>query len=407
MEIPETKPGRRMARNEKSKGAEDADALIIFTGTLRELSEESLLLDTSEYGVVRFRVEEATEFLDEAGDPLGESPLKPGDRIRLEAGLEDLETVLSATLVRRGTPEEREAASSKVDAEKIRAPGSLGIEAPKKAETADGRPVIRRGRPEAYRNPSPDGLTREEAALLADPGEDQAEADPMIAAAREAPAHPADPIPSFIVRQFTTSYQSSGNPPQWKTADAVTADLVVSEEGSEEYRNLRINGKGAESASHDPGAWSAEELARIPSELLAPQTAARFTRRGEETLSGRAAVVFDFGVGQSRSPWKLDANGESVTPAYLGSVWIDRATHRVLRIEKRAAGIAAQSPFSKAERILEYGFVRLNQRLVLLPTHGESVICGRHTAACTREVTDFRNYRKLDADAGHSTAQRE
>src|SRR5690606_19631883 len=139
-----------------------------------------------------------------------------------------------------------------------------------------GRPVIRRGRPAAY---------RESSTVVEAPAEDFSEAPeeahPMIAAAREASANPTDEVPLYIVRQFSTRYQSGGDPPQWKAEEAITADLVAGD-GREEYRNPRINGKNAEGDPYEGETSPVAEFTKILSDLLAPQTAARFTRRGEE-----------------------------------------------------------------------------------------------------------------------------
>jgi hypothetical protein len=86
-------------------------------------------------------------------------------------------------------------------------------------------------------------------------------------------------------------------------------------------------------------------------------------------------------------------------PPYEGAVWIDKETRRVLRIEQRTLSIPRDFPISKAESILEYAFVRIEQRTYLLPATGENLGCASGSGSCTRNVIEFRNYRKFTADS--------
>ena len=64
----------------------------------------------------------------------------------------------------------------------------------------------------------------------------------------------------------------------------------------------------------------------------------------EDTIAHRAASVFDFKVQRVRSSWKIWVPGQYVLPAYKGSVWIDKQTGQVLRIEMQAKEIPEAFP---------------------------------------------------------------
>ncbi|MCW5963689.1 MAG: hypothetical protein KIT83_06605 [Bryobacterales bacterium] len=391
--------------------------LGFFVGTLRDLGEKNLILETAGHGLLEFRVLTKTRFLDTAGEPVRDSLLKPGDQLKLEVNADDPETILRVILLRKGSAEERTAASREVDPAAVRSPEDAEMEpadaqpslksavsSPGEAATGS-RPTVKRGTPEEYRNPSPEPMiTREEALARADgkppeyyrvqvPG-----SDPLIEEAREETIDYTSQLPNFTVRQFTTRYSSVSRPPDWRAMDVVTTDVIY-QDGSEQYRNTMINGRASKHSPELSGSWSTGEFATTLSDILSAQTMADFSRRGEDTLSGRATVIFSFNVEQPRSHWTIHANEKSYRPAYKGAIWIDKASKRVMRIEKQALAMPADFPFDKAELVLEYDFVRLSNRLFLLPVHSENLICARGTVNCTRNVIDFRNYQKFEAES--------
>ena len=119
----------------------------------------------------------------------------------------------------------------------------------------------------------------------------------------------------------------------------------------------------------------------------------------DDRIARRPAVIFDFTVEQANSNWTLVAPDQrTFTPAYSGSVWIDHETGRVLRIERRTGPVPPDFPISKAELNLEYAYARIEQQSYLLPARAESLGCVAG-GTCSRNVIEFRNYRKFTADS--------
>ncbi len=90
---------------------------------------------------------------------------------------------------------------------------------------------------------------------------------------------------------------------------------------------------------------------------------------------------------------------QSINPAYRGSVWIDPASGRVLRIEMQARSLPSEFPMDTVESAVDYDSVRIGTQEVLLPTHAENLSCERGTPNCSRNVIDFRNYHKYEAES--------
>ncbi len=94
----------------------------------------------------------------------------------------------------------------------------------------------------------------------------------------------------------------------------------------------------------------------------------------------------------------MEVAGQAYFPEYTGNVWIDDETSRVLRIEMQARHMPDEFPLDHVESATDYDFVRIGERKFLLPVHSENLSCERGTSQCSRNVIDFRNYRKFGAD---------
>jgi hypothetical protein len=175
---------------------------------------------------------------------------------------------------------------------------------------------------------------------------------------------------------------------------------VVYENHKEQYRNLQINGKPVKKAMEElSGAWSTGEFGTVLVDLFAPWTAADFRYRRQAKSGGRDAYMFDFEVEQENSHWHVQVASQSVLPAYRGSVWIDKETSQVLRVESEAIRIPKDFPMDKIESATDYQYVRIAEKQYLLPVHAEVLSCQRGTDNCSRNAIDFRNYHKYSGEA--------
>lgn len=224
--------------------------------------------------------------------------------------------------------------------------------------------------------------------------------DPVIDAAREKAFTFTETLPNYIVRQVTTRYQT--DPAQrsrdaWKQFDVVTADVVY-DYGRETYSNVLDNGKRTKDIQDTGGAWSQGEFAGILRTLLSSDSEAQFSNKQQVTIINRPAYRYDYLVNQPHSSWLVQANGESYKPAYSGSIWIDKETYRALRIEMSAREMPREFPLDTVKSSIDYDFVAIEDHRFLLPVHSEAVSCIQGTSECTRNVIEFRGYKKYSAD---------
>jgi len=263
-----------------------------------------------------------------------------------------------------------------------------------------GPPKLKRGKP--VENASTPIPADESAATLSRSRSVAAPENPhmaLVERAREAAATFLEGLPNYVCQEQTTRYVSETRQPTWNVVDVVSAEVVY-DDHQESYRNLQINGRPTKKAPEDSGAWSTGEFGTILGNLFAPQSATDFKYVQEDTIAHRPASVFDFKVKRVRSNWKIWVPGQYILPAYRGSVWIDKQTAQVLRIEMQAKEIPEAFPEVTVETAVDYDSINLGTAdKFLLPTHAEALSCWRNSNDCQRNVIEFRNYHKFEGES--------
>jgi hypothetical protein len=195
-------------------------------------------------------------------------------------------------------------------------------------------------------------------------------------------------------------YQSTTRPANWQALDVVGA-AVVYEEGKEDYRDITVNGRPLKKGiTQVDGAWSTGEFGTMLIDLLSPATAAQFRYRRDERTSGVITKVYDYTVKRENSHWQITMGSQTYRPPYKGSIWIDPATARVLRIEMQAFGFPDDFPTDDVESAMDYQYTRLGDtKQYLLPVHAETLSCQRGSDFCSHNAIDFRNYHKYSGES--------
>lgn len=336
-------------------------------------------------------------------------------------------------VMRRASKSEEASAAS---APAARAPAPAPAPAPEEEKTAeihaiekapaddDARPHVKRGKPaprkpssepedqvavasigpapEPARLPEARAIERAPAAAVDSP---RSSVDPIIDKARDMALNFVETLPNYMVKQFTTRFVSVSKN-EWKPQDTISTDLVY-EDGREHYRNILLNGKPAKGKIEETGSWSTGEFGTVLRDLFSPSTNADFRPNGSPVIAHRTTRAFTFVVEQENSHWQVVAAGQTYKPAYRGTVWIDKDTARVLRIEMQTRNMPKEFPIDTVESATDYEFVRIGATTAefLLPTHSESLSCIRGTSQCSKNVIDFRNYRKFGAESDIKYAQ--
>jgi hypothetical protein len=257
-----------------------------------------------------------------------------------------------------------------------------------------GKPVQRASDPIPADAPSTASLSRREPP--------QPAGDPhmaLVEKARRVAASFLQGLPNYVVAEDTTRYVSETRQPSWNVVDLVSAEVVF-EDNHETYRNLKINGKASNKPPEESGAWSTGEFGTILGSLFSPYTDALFKFAQDDTIEHRAAAIYDFKVDRVRSNWRIWTPGQYILPAYKGSVWIDKSTGEVLRLEMQAKDIPMKFPEITVETAVDYDSIRLGTPVqFLLPVDAQALSCWRDSNECQKNAIEFRNYHKFTGES--------
>jgi hypothetical protein len=224
--------------------------------------------------------------------------------------------------------------------------------------------------------------------------------DPVIEKARDKAGEFTETLPSYVCQEFMARFVNTSHTVNWQPQDVVSTEVVY-DQGKESYRNVAVNGKPVKKNIEQlGGAWSTGEFGTVLIDLLSPTTAADFRYRRESASSGKTAMVYDFTVQQPNSHWNIVSGSQNYRPAYKGTVWIDKRTYRVLRIEMQASHMPGDFPLDKVESATDYDYIRLgDMKDYLMPVHAETLSCQRGTNLCALNKIDFRNYHKYAGES--------
>ena len=412
LQIPKIHLPKKKSKDEKAPATakEETVAVKQIRGSLRKLSEKELLLATEDTTVLKFRLIAKTTFLDKAGAAMRDSLLKLGDHLTIEVNPDDEETALKVIFEKSGTAEEKEIAAADEPVPDPTQKESVRQVVKEPTASDEDRPKIQRrpqgGQSRPYKEEPTEVASVERATGRPAEVTSAPRLDPVIEDARKTSRTFTATLPNYIVQQHTTRYYSDSKPARWNAIDVVSAD-VVSQGGKEEYRNITIGGKPSKKPIEETGSWSTGEFTQTLQDVLSMSTDATFTKRSEQRIANRSALVYGYVVKQRNSHWSIVSTEtkRSYNPGYKGSLWIDKETHRVLRIEMQTLSMPEDFPFDKTEATLEYDFVKIGPETYLLPTHGENLMCQRGTLQCSRNTIDFRNYRKFGAESNIQLTQ--
>jgi hypothetical protein len=102
------------------------------------------------------------------------------------------------------------------------------------------------------------------------------------------------------------------------------------------------------------------------------------------------------------SNWTIQVGGQTLRPAYSGSIWVKKSTSEVLRIEMQANNVPKDFPDDMIASAVDWDSVSLGTQKFLLPVHAENLSCQRGSSICSKNAIDFRGYHKYE---GQSTIE--
>lgn len=277
------------------------------------------------------------------------------------------------------------------------------------------RPILRRGAPKKTNSPDNDTVSNTPAEPNQKDSKDSTDftitddsdsakpaasvSEALIKRTKEWSETFTNGLPNFVCQQSTTRYMQESKSSGWQVQDVVTAKVVY-EDGKEDYREITVGGKRTNKSMLDVGgSASTGEFASTLHSLFAEASQAQFKFFRSTTLRDSPGAIYDFKVALPNSNWMTKTGGQALRPAYSGSVWIDRSTAQVRRIEMQADNIPKDFPLDSVQWAVDYDNVRLGTASFLLPVHAENLACWRGSPMCTKNEVDFRDYHKYSGES--------
>jgi hypothetical protein len=226
----------------------------------------------------------------------------------------------------------------------------------------------------------------------------------IIDEAREKAMTYTNSLPDYICSQVTRRFVDPTGGEAWQATDVILARLTYFE-NKEDYKLVTVNNTVTADKPYASvgGAISQGEFGSMMRGLFDPESNAEFRWERPATVHGRVGYVFSYTVPLAHSQYTIHYQatatdkGQTIVAGYHGSVFIDQATNRVLRISLNADNIPVDFPVHRASEILVYDFAKIGDTESLLPSTADFRSLVDHTA--TKNVVEFHNYRKFSADA--------
>lgn len=334
--------------------------------------------------------------------------LAAGDYVTVEAREDEKGYYIALTVTKTDPPKgEEHAADSKVEITGEPASkndsGVNVMQGPKYDAGDEGPPKLKRGKPVARatthtEDAAPEPVSAPAPATIPPRTEPVDTRAAFIEQAKAAATGFLGSLPNFVCAQHTTRFVSENHGKDWRAVDLLSVDVVY-DGGREKYEHLAINGKPSNKPAEESGAWSTGEFGTVLEDLFSPSTAARFRYSTSDRIAGFEASVYKFDVERPHSHWRVVYRSQYIFPAYRGTIWLDKKTARVLRLEMQATDIPKDFLADTTESAVDYEMVSLGAQKFLLPVHAEVLTCQRGTTVCDKNVIEFRNYHKFTGES--------
>lgn len=209
-------------------------------------------------------------------------------------------------------------------------------------------------------------------------------------------------LPNVICDQKTSRYRRGPNYPQ-RLEDVVTAHVIY-EDGMERYSDVKVDGEIA--SEEDAKVFGEYTTGEFGSDLVFafwPANHASYTFVRKDRIGSHKVLVYAAKVThENNHGWKMDSGNQQSYPEFNATIWLDRDTHQVVRLDV--------VPVPEKEFPIFNPYIRTEYKLMslgdgtsfVLPVQSQSGSClwnndRRHLAFCNVNVLSFNNCHKFSA----------
>ena len=211
-------------------------------------------------------------------------------------------------------------------------------------------------------------------------------------------------LPNFICTQITQRYLRRLPKTGWVRVDNFVAELTYYDK-QEHYKLVSVGNRSAASnATLETlkGTTSTGEFGSSLNYLFDPATGTHFRFEGIDHSRGSPTVRVGFRVPKDTSKrsiiFREGTTEVGVVTPYRGRCWVDPASLQVVQIRERAYRIPDTFPITRSEGSTEYDRVEIAGQQHWLPVRAEVLLENRSARLHTRNVIQFKQYRKFGSD---------
>jgi hypothetical protein len=208
-----------------------------------------------------------------------------------------------------------------------------------------------------------------------------------------------DELPNFICTQVTQRFVRFF-PGGWRQVDNYVAELTYFEK-KENYKILTVANQVSTGTTIETlsGTRSTGEFGTSLRSLFDPGTNASFRLEGKDQMNGHETVRIGYQVPRETSSRTINYNNQrTIVTAYRGRCWIDPKSYQVVRLEDRAVNIPEDFPITRSEGAIDYDLADIAGRKYWLPVRAEVLLIEGGAKLHTRNVIEFKRYRKFEAE---------
>jgi hypothetical protein len=177
--------------------------------------------------------------------------------------------------------------------------------------------------------------------------------------------------------------------------DTITAEVTI-RDGHDAYTKAAVNGKPTDSGKPDwSGGWGSDALfSGVLRAVFYPANNSRFKLAKDSTTTETGFSHYEYYYSQNLSPG-INIAGEN--PGMNGSVWVNRRTGQLSRVENIAVPPFPQKNLQSYHSVIDYAYMPVPELgLILFPSKAAVQVCVG--GACYRNVATFHDCRKLGSE---------
>jgi len=240
--------------------------------------------------------------------------------------------------------------------------------------------------------------TQETPLVNAPPSPTLSEQASLIEAVRNVAVQYTANLPNFICTQTIRRQELRSNSRSWKAVDIHIVEVTFSD-GGDVPKLISINGKETSKTLNDVGGFtSSGDFGRTLHMIFNPKSEAKFQWERWTSLRGRPTQVFSYSIDKAHSEYHVGFKNGSMSKndffAWHGLVYVDPETQSVMRLTHETEGIPADWMITASRGELDYNFMEIDGKRVLVPVRGVAGASWRDGSQA-RNLMEFSNYHQF------------